>query len=128
MSKTTAAITGISSGVNSITVMSGLCMNTESYTVTEPTAISLSVTVTDATSAGATDGTATAIVGAASSYIYLWNNAGQLGQTATGLGAGAATVTITEVGGNYLYEIEVEAGKAQDIRDANWRSNVKIER
>ena len=103
--QTTAAITGISSGVNSITVMSGLCMNTESYTVTEPTAISLSVTVTDATSAGATDGTATAIVGAASSYIYLWNNAGQLGQTATGLGAGAATVTITEVGGNNCSQV-----------------------
>ena len=103
--QTTAAITGITSGVNSITVMSGTCNSIGVYTVTEPTAISLSVTVTDATSAGATDGTATAVVGVASSYTYLWNNAGQVAQTATGLGAGTATVTITEVGGNNCSQV-----------------------
>ena len=103
--QTTAAITGITSGINSITVMSGTCNSIGVYTVTEPAAISLSVTVTDATSAGATDGTATAVVGVASSYTYLWNNAGQVAQTATGLGAGTATVTITEVGGNNCSQV-----------------------
>ena len=102
---TAAAITGLINGNYEVSVTSGACNSIGLYTVTEPTAISLSVTVTDATSAGATDGTATAIIGVASSYTYLWNNAGQVGQTASGLGTGAATVTITEVGGNNCSQV-----------------------
>jgi hypothetical protein len=73
-------------------------MNTESYTISEPASIGASVTVTDAISAGATDGTATAVVSPSSNYTYEWNNGAQTTQTATGFGAGTATVTVTQNG------------------------------
>ncbi|MBL4654030.1 MAG: T9SS type A sorting domain-containing protein [Flavobacteriales bacterium] len=101
----TGMITGLPANSYAVTVTSGFCSQTMSYTLSEPSAISLNVTVVDATFAGATDGTATAVVSPSSSYTYLWNNAGQVSQVATGLGAGTATVTITENSGNFCSQI-----------------------
>jgi len=71
------------------------CFSFNSYQITEPTALTLSVTNTPAT-CGNTDGTATALsAGGNIPYSYLWTG-GQTTQTAVGLALGSRTVTVTD--------------------------------
>ncbi len=95
---TSTGITGLTAAVYDVTVSSGVCEKTASYTITEPVAFPLSITVMDATTSGGTDGSATAVVDVPTNYTYVWNNNGQTTQTATGYGAGIATVTVTSGG------------------------------
>ena len=93
---TTSSLSGLSGGVYScdVTDASG-CVASAVVTVTEPSAISLSTAVTDAT-CGASDGTASVSAsGGTSPYTYLWSN-GQTSSTATGLAPGSYTVTVTD--------------------------------
>ena len=101
----TATISGLNAMSYTVIVSSGGCTATDAVTLTEPAPIGAVVTVTDATTAGGTDGTATAVVSPSSSYTYLWNNASQTNQTATGYSAGTATVTVTENSGNSCSQV-----------------------
>ena len=72
------------------------CNAAVSVTLTNPQPVVLSVSHTDVSCNGGSDGTATANVsGVSSPYTYLWSN-GQTTQTATGLSAGTYTVQVTD--------------------------------
>ncbi|MBI2967708.1 MAG: SprB repeat-containing protein, partial [Bacteroidetes bacterium] len=94
---TTSSVSGLPSSVYSVTVTdanSATAIN--SVTVSQPSAINLSVNTTNASCNGGSDGTATAITGGGTgSYSYLWSD-GQTTSTATGLSIGAYTVTVTD--------------------------------
>ncbi len=68
-------------------------------TITQPTAITSTVTNTQESAPGATDGSASVnAVGGTPPYTYLWSNGGTTG-TITQLGAGSYSVTVTDANG-----------------------------
>ena len=75
------------------------CTATDSYTVTEPTVLTVSVVDVDASCNGVCDGTSTATAaGGTGTITYQWDADGGLGTTAnaTGLCVGSPTVTVTD--------------------------------
>ncbi|MBI2968783.1 MAG: PKD domain-containing protein [Bacteroidetes bacterium] len=103
-SQTTSSATGLCSGTYDITVTDDNgCAGTDSATVGEPAVLSLSVvTTTDASCAGACDGSAEVSSGGGTSpYNYYWD-AGAGSQTtsgATGLCASTYSATVTDNNG-----------------------------
>ena len=97
---TTASVTGLLAGTYTVVVTDANgCTTTETVTVGEPNALTSSVSSTDVTCNGDSDGTATIVVnGGTSPYTYLWSN-GQTTATATGLLAGTYTVVATDANG-----------------------------
>jgi PKD repeat protein len=94
--ETTATLTGASATTYTVTVhdASG-CSGTASESITQPTAINVSVTTTGA-SCGSSTGTATAAVsGGTATYSYFWSNA-ETTVTATGLAPNTYTLTVTD--------------------------------
>ncbi|NOQ74339.1 MAG: HYR domain-containing protein [Crocinitomix sp.] len=80
------------------------CIHTEAIFISAPAALGLTLSSTDVTIDGGSDGTATAVVfGGTPSYSYLWSN-GDVTPTATGLSYGIATVTITDANGCTITE------------------------
>lgn len=72
------------------------CTTLATGSITEPTAMTLSIAPADARCFGASDGTATAIAGGgAGNYTYLWSN-GQTGPAASGLGAGTYNLVVRD--------------------------------
>ncbi len=73
----------------------------ENVTLTQPEELVASITGTNPTTPGGTDGTATATVsGGTPAYSYLWDDAlAQTTATATGLTAGTYTVIVTDANG-----------------------------
>jgi hypothetical protein len=95
-SQTSATATNLTAGIYDVTVTgSAGCTGVTSVTISEPTALMLSVTDN-------MDGTATAVVtGGVSPYVYLWdaNAANQTTATATGLANATYFVTVTDANG-----------------------------
>ncbi len=77
------------------------CEEYETFVITEPTAISLSSTTTDASCNQDSNGSATVSAGGGTGgYAYEWNTTPiQTDSTATGLGAGTYTVLVTDDNG-----------------------------
>ncbi|MFH1321233.1 MAG: PKD domain-containing protein [Bacteroidota bacterium] len=74
------------------------CVANTSITLTEPDALILTVTTTDANCSNA-DGDATVSVsGGTGAYTYLWSD-GSTNATATGIAAGIYTITVTDANG-----------------------------
>lgn len=98
--QSTSVATGLSPGTYTITVKDALgCSSTRTVTITQPPAITLSVTPAGA-SCGTPNGTATPTVGGGTpGYTYAWNPTGQTTSTATGLLAGNYTLTVTDANG-----------------------------
>ncbi|WP_418639027.1 DUF7507 domain-containing protein [Winogradskyella sp.] len=101
---TSQDLTNIPAGVHSVTVTDANgCTSTKSYTISEPTAFSLSIDQVNATSAqGCDNGTATAtITGGNAPYTYQWSASAnnQTTATATDLSVGDHTVIITDDNG-----------------------------
>ncbi|MBI2967459.1 MAG: gliding motility-associated C-terminal domain-containing protein [Bacteroidetes bacterium] len=98
-SQSGSVATTLAAGTYTVTVTDAAgCTATGNTTLTEPSALSLSVNKTDAT-CGSANGTATATVsGGTPSYSYLWTG-GQTTSAATGLAVGTYTVTVTDGGG-----------------------------
>lgn len=96
---TNQTINGLTAGSYTVTVSDGgTCTATAATNVTEPSAVSVTVTGTDPT-AGNSDGDATANPsGGTGSYTYVWSSGGSA-QTISGLGEGTYTVTVTDANG-----------------------------
>jgi hypothetical protein len=109
--QTTATASGLEAGTYSVTVTDNTagCSVTISGTVSEPTALEVDVTVTDATCITCTDGSVTiTVTGGTDPYEYEWSNQ-QTESTITDLLPGDYTVTITDANGCTLVEV-VEVG------------------
>ncbi|MEO8150821.1 MAG: T9SS type A sorting domain-containing protein [Bacteroidia bacterium] len=100
--KTTATVTGLKKGTYTalITDSKG-CVKAVTVNITEPVSISISISKTNVTVHGGSNGTATANVsGGIAPYSYSWNTIPvKTTQTATGLIAGTYTVTVTDANG-----------------------------
>ncbi len=75
------------------------CTITQSFTITEPSAITSSVVATDVSCAGAHNGTATlTVAGGTAPYTFNWSNF-QVSQNLSNLGGGTYYVSITDANG-----------------------------
>jgi hypothetical protein len=95
--RTTATNTGLFTNTYSCTFTDANgCTEIRSVTITEPSAITASITSTNASCNGQSNGTATiSISGGANPYSFSWSN-GNTSASNTGLSAGTYTVTATD--------------------------------
>jgi gliding motility-associated-like protein len=93
----TPTVNGLSAGMYSLTVTDANgCIRTDSYLITEPTAINLSVSTSNA-SCGTANGTANISAnGGAGAYTYAWTPNTITGSTANTLTAGTYNVVVTD--------------------------------
>ncbi len=91
--------TGLIAGayVLSITDANG-CLSTATTTISQPTAISASGTVTDATTGNANGSIMLQASGGTGAFSFLWSN-GSSSQNLSNIGAGAYSVTISDANG-----------------------------
>jgi hypothetical protein len=98
--QTGVTATGLSAGTYTVTVTdNNNCETTASVTITQPDALSASITApTNVSCNGGNNGAATVTpAGGTSGYTYSWSTTpAQTGVTATGLIAGTYTVTVTD--------------------------------
>lgn len=101
VSSTSSVATNLAPGTYSCTISdAGGCMHTETVTITEPTAISVTSSATDLQCNGDGSGTASVTVsGGTPSYTYSWLPAGGSAAAASGLSAGSYTCMITDANG-----------------------------
>ncbi len=98
---TTAAISGLSAGTYTVTVTDvGGCTATATGTITNPSAITSTISGLNVTCAGAANGTAAVntISGGTGTYSYLWSNFAAT-QSISGLSGGLYRVIITDANG-----------------------------
>uniref|UniRef100_UPI003F716244 T9SS type A sorting domain-containing protein n=1 Tax=Chryseobacterium aquaticum TaxID=452084 RepID=UPI003F716244 len=95
---TTEDRTGLSAGTYTVTITDANgCTGTVNATVTQPTALSATVSQTNVICNGGSNGSASITVsGGTAPYTYSWSPTGGTGATATGLSAGTYTVTVTD--------------------------------
>ncbi|UPZ14704.1 T9SS type A sorting domain-containing protein [Flavobacterium humidisoli] len=95
---TAAAANGLSAGTYTVTVKdSNLCIKTQSFTIAEPDALTPSVSQTDVSCNGGSNGSATvSVTGGTGTYSYQWSPSGGTNATASGLSAGTYTVLIKD--------------------------------
>lgn len=97
--KTTSSISSLTAGNYTITVTdANSCLATASASITQPTSLTVSTSVTNVSCNGSSNGSATATVGGGTSpYTYSWNTSpAKTTAQATGLNAGSFTVTVTD--------------------------------
>ncbi len=92
----TQDITNVAAGAYTLTVTdANLCTSVINATVTQPTGISDSVQVTNATCSNANGGISIFPFGGTPGYTYLWNNS-QTSSTLSLINSGTYTVTVTD--------------------------------
>lgn len=93
-------VTGLAAGTYIVTgTNANGCTDTASVTIVEPTAFAGSITATNVSCFGGTDGTATASgTGGTTPYSFIWDN-GFSGATRPNLAAGSYSVTISDANG-----------------------------
>jgi gliding motility-associated-like protein len=93
-------LTSVAAGTYTIVVTDAAsCSITQTFTVTQPAALVVSTSVTDASCFGYSDGSATAAVsGGTGPYQYAWTT-GSITNAASLLSAGPYTVTVTDSAG-----------------------------
>ncbi len=92
-----SGISGLSVGTYSVTVTdANSCSKASSASVTQPTALSVTLTPTNVSCGSTSNGSiAASVSGGTSGYTYAWSNS-QSGSTNTGLSAGTYSVTVTD--------------------------------
>ncbi|RYY60632.1 MAG: hypothetical protein EOO05_09215 [Chitinophagaceae bacterium] len=98
--QTTSTATGLAPGIYTCTIYDANgCGSSRSVTIAGPAQLAATVSTTNNTCYGATDGEATVTVtGGTGAYSYSWSSGGS-GATETGLAAGAYNVVITDANG-----------------------------
>jgi aminopeptidase-like protein len=98
---TTEDRTGLAAGTYTVTITDANgCTATVNATVTQPTAITATVSQVNVACNGGTTGSATVTVtGGTAPYTYAWSPSGGTAATASGLAAGTYTVTVTDANG-----------------------------
>ncbi|SEO67791.1 Por secretion system C-terminal sorting domain-containing protein [Flavobacterium sp. CF108] len=98
---TAATATGLSAGTYTATITDANgCSTTQSITIAQPAVLAATISKTDVSCNGGTNGTATVTAtGGTAPYTYSWSPAGGTAAAATGLSAGTYTVTITDANG-----------------------------
>ncbi|MHC0441063.1 MBG domain-containing protein [Flavobacterium sp. 3-210] len=93
-----ATASGLSAGNYTVTVTDdNNCTATQSFIITEPDAIVITPSQTNASCKGTANGSASAsVTGGTGSYTYQWSPSGGRNASATGLTAGTYTVTVTD--------------------------------
>ena len=102
----TATISGLAPGIYIVTVtqVATGCTSVRTANITEPPALTLSVSSTNVSCFNGNNGTATATGnGGTPGYTFMWNN-GQTMPMETGLMAGNYTVTVTDMNGCTMVE------------------------
>jgi hypothetical protein len=96
--ETVDMVSGLTAGTYTCTITdAGSCSLNKTIIITEPLEISASISRTNITCNGGSDGSASVIVyGGTPGYTYFWAPSGGTGTTATGLTAGTNTCTITD--------------------------------
>ncbi len=99
--QSTATATGLTAGTYSVTVTDANgCTTTSMVTITQPPAITTSVTTTNVSCNGGTNGSATVTTGGGTgAYSYNWSPVGGNTATASNLTAGTYSVTVSDVNG-----------------------------
>ncbi len=94
---TTQNLMGVGAGKYVVIVTdTNSCTATDSITITQPAALTLSDTITNVSCAGAANGSITLTIGGGTTpYSYLWSN-GDTTATAGNLGGGNYTVVVTD--------------------------------
>jgi hypothetical protein len=95
---TGATASGLTQGTYTVTVTdANSCQTTQTFTITEPTPLSVTTSQTNLVCNGAATGEATVnVTGGTGTYTYLWSPTGGTAATATGLTAGTYIVTIKD--------------------------------
>ncbi|WP_343533460.1 T9SS type A sorting domain-containing protein [Pedobacter sp.] len=95
---TAATASGLAAGTYTVTITdANSCTATRTFTIAQPTAISVTPSQTNVACNGGTNGTATvSVTGGTPGYTYSWAPSGGTAATATGLAAGTYTCTITD--------------------------------
>ena len=89
-------LTSLAAGTYTVTITDfNNCTKTQSFTVTQPTAISATASATQATCGQANGSVSVVASGGTGSLSYLWNT-GAITSTVNGLSAGTYTVTVTD--------------------------------
>lgn len=99
---TGATASGLAAGVYTVTITdNNSCQTTREFTIAQPTtALGGTITKTDVSCNGGSNGTATvSITGGTTPYTYSWSPSGGTAATATGLAANTYTCTITDFNG-----------------------------
>jgi hypothetical protein len=111
---TTVSITGVAAGIYTAMITdANNCMVSATDTTTEPTALSIGLTM-DASVAcfGASDGAASAVVaGGTMPYVYTWSN-GDITLSTMGLAAGTYSIVATDSNGCMIMDSIMIAGPA----------------
>lgn len=97
---TAICATGLSAGTHTVTITDfNSCIKTQSFSLSEPSAIITTAVTVDGSCSGFCDGKGSiSASGGVSPYTYLWSD-GQTDILATGLCAGTHTVTVTDDNG-----------------------------
>jgi len=103
---TSAMATGLAAGTYTCLITdANNCTLSESFTLTEPPALTSTNTQTDLSCNGSGDGDATvSVTGGTGGYTYSWSPSGGTSATATGLTAGTYTCLITDANNCTLSE------------------------
>lgn len=98
---TTEDLSGLTIGTYSVTITdSNGCTTSTSATITQPAALSLSVSTTDVQCNGDNTGAANlTVTGGVGPYTYSWTNGGGTNEDLTNVAAGTYTVTVTDSNG-----------------------------
>ena len=109
--QTTAHVNSLFSGTYQVTITDSLgCSFVQAVTITQPIyALRVSVSTTDITCNGLTDGTATALAtGGTAPYQYQWVPSGSNTPIITGLSAGTSIVTVTDNSGQCMVQVGID--------------------
>ncbi len=98
--QTTSAASGLSAGIYSVTVTDASgCSGTQTISITEPAALSASVSSTPAACGGNNGSASVSASGGTMLYTYAWNPSGQTTQSASNLSSGNYSVMIADANG-----------------------------